>query len=465
MNNSTIIIFGMSGDLARRQILPALYHLLRDQKLKNFVIIGAAIDDTTAEEILTDTRQFVDNVDEDVWQELVKRTYYQKLNFLYKEDYVALCERVEQLEKEYNLSGNRLFYLAAAAHHFCPITHHSAQSGLAQKLAEDASTWHRIVYEKPFGHDLASAHEVNACIAKWLNEDQIYRIDHFLTKEIVSNISLIRFTNSVFEPLWNNRYIDHVQIVLGEQVCMEGRGAYYDAYGALRDVVQNHMLELLALIAMEPPEKLTGDFIRKERAKVLEHVAVVDGMLGQYHGYTKEKDVKPDSKTDTFAVLYLTVDNHRWSGVPFYLKTGKCLDKKETVIHIKFKQVDCLLVRNCPTPSNWLTIKVTPDATFSLQLNAKKPDVSDEIVSVAMEFCHSCVFGPRTSAEAYETLLEEVMRGEQSVSVRFDEIESAWRIIDTVRAKDYPLYTYEVGTSGPKEIERFEKKHGMRWRS
>jgi len=465
MNNSTIILFGMSGDLARRQILPALYHLFCDKKLKKFVIIGAAFDDISVDTILEGTKKFIDDIDDGVWQEFAQRVFYQKLNFLHKDDFVALKGRVEELEKEHDLSGNRLMYLAAAAHHFCPITHHLAQSGLAQKLAVDAPIWHRVVYEKPFGHDLASAHEINACIAEWLHEHQAYRIDHFLTKEIVSNITLIRFTNLVFEPLWNNRYIDHVQIILSEQVCMEGRGAYYDAYGALRDVVQNHMLELLALIAMESPEKLTGDFIRQERAKVLKNVVPGDSMLGQYTGYLQEKDVKPDSQTETFAALALTIDNYRWSGVPFYIKTGKCLDKKETVVHIKFKQVDCLLVRHCPTPSNWLTIKVTPDATFSLRLNAKKPDVADEIIPVAMEFCHSCVFGPRASAEAYETLLEEIMRGEQSVSVRFDEIESAWRVIDAIKAQKYPLYTYEVGSTGPKEIEQFEKKHGMRWRS
>ena len=320
---------------------------------------------------------------------------------------------VELVEKKHALSGNRLAYLAAAAHFFCPITQHLGESGIVQRLHGDGNQWHRIIYEKPFGKNLESAHEINACIAQWFKESQIYRVDHYLTKEVVSNIALLRFTNCVFEPLWNNRYIDQVQIILSETRGIENRGGYYDQYGALRDVVQNHMLELLALIAMEAPEKLTGDHIRNARTQVMEKISVVDGMLGQYESYTQEQQVAIDSKTETFVALHLRVNNPRWTGVPFYLKTGKSLDKYEVVIHLKFKQVDCLLTKNCPSESNWLTIKIAPDAIFLLNLNAKKPGRTDELMTVAMEFCHSCMFGEVTP-DAYEVLIEEVFVGEQA---------------------------------------------------
>ncbi len=465
MNNCAIVLLGASGDLSKRKLLPALYKLIRQNKLHNFIVVGAAFDDTTAQTILEQSKQFIDTIDPVAWKQLSDNTYYHKLNFTNPDDFVALHSFVSKLEKQHNLSGNRIIYLAAASHFFCTITEHLESSALAQKLSEKDRIWHRIVYEKPFGHDLKSAHEINACIAQSFHESQIYRIDHYLTKELVGNIALVRFTNCVFEPLWNNRYIDNVQIILSEKICVEERGAYYDHYGALRDVVQNHMLMLLALVGMESPERLTGEFIRTERAKVLEKVRVVDGVLGQYEGYQQEKNVAPDSTTETFAMLYLMIDNVRWSGVPFYFKTGKCLDKKETTIHIKFKQVDCLLAKNCPSESNYLTIQVTPESAFLLSLNAKKPGLRHEVVPVKMEFCHSCLF-EESIPEAYEVLFEEIIRGEQSVSVRFDEIEYAWKIIDSVKAMNLPVHSYQQGSgTGPKEVEKFANKHGMRWRS
>ncbi len=456
-------MLGATGDLAKRKLFPAIYRLIADKKLDNFAIIGAAIDDLSAEAVLERSKEFIKELDTSIWQQLKERTFYQPLDFRRLDDFHALANLVRQQEKKYNL-GNRFFYLATAAHFYCDITEHLGASGLVKRLQPKDEYWHRIVYEKPFGHDLESAHEINACIAKLFNESQIYRVDHYLTKELVSSIALVRFTNCVFEPLWNNQYIDQVQITLTETIGIESRGGYYDLYGALRDVVQNHMLQLLALTAMEPPDKLIGEFIRGERAKVLEKVHVNDVMLGQYKNYKTEKDVNPDSQTETFAVLYLTIDNPRWTGVPFFLKTGKKLNKKETAIHIRFKQVDCLLARNCPSEPNWLTIGIEPDARFLLSLNAKKPGETDVVVPVPMEFSHSAFFGPGTPT-GYEVLLEEAIRGEQATSVRFDEIESAWRVIDEVKAKKFPLFAYEVGSRGPKESEEFEKKHDMRWRS
>ncbi|HRN78203.1 MAG TPA: glucose-6-phosphate dehydrogenase [Candidatus Dependentiae bacterium] len=465
MNNVALIVFGITGDLATRKLIPAIYHLLQKKRIDTIALIGAAFEDMQPDVILERAKKYIPHVDQNVWQKLHECFYYQKLNFTNKNDYFALAQLINTVEQKHQLSGNRIAYLAAASHFFCDITQYMGESGTIKRMSGDASSWQRIVYEKPFGRNLQSAHEINECIQQWFDETQIYRADHYLTKELVSNITLLRFTNCVFEPLWNNQYIDSVQIILSEDRGIENRGAYYDKYGALCDVVQNHMLELLALVAMEAPQKLIGDFVRDKRAQVLKDVRVIDGILGQYANYTHEEYVQPDSKTETFAALCLAVDNARWTGVPFYLKTGKCLNTYEVVINIKFKQVACLmLAKDCPIDSNWLTIRVAPDATFVLTLNAKKPGRSDELITIPLEFCHSCLYGEVTP-DAYEVLLEEVLTGEQATSVRFDEIESAWQVIDRVHHKNFPVYSYACGSTGPLEMEQFCKKHGMRWRS
>ena len=464
MNDFTVILLGVTGDLARRKLIPALYHLIARKQIKDFIIVGAAYDDTTALAILESARELMVGVDDALWKELEARFFYEQLDFNKEEDFERLSTRVTELESQFGLSGNRLAYLAAAADFFCPITKHLAASGIITRQTPGDRQWQRIVYEKPFGHNLESAREINACIEQLFDEQQIYRIDHFLTKELVSNIALVRFTNCVFEPLWNNRFIDQVQIVINEEIALEGRGAYYDKYGALSDVMQNHVLELLALIGMESPEKLSGDYIRDRRVQVLQKVQVIDGILGQYAGYKDDPSVKKDSDTETFAALMVRIDNPRWAGVPFYLKTGKCLKKQETKIHIKFKSVDCLLTHDCPVPSNWLSFEVSPEATFSLSLNAKKPGRGEQVIPVSMEFCHSCLFGAETP-ESYEVVIEEVIRGEKSISVRFDEIEQCWRIIDEARSESFSLSEYECGTNGPEALKQFEHKHGMRWRS
>lgn len=463
MDNITIILLGATGDLTRRKIIPALCKLIDAKKLKDFAIVGAAIDATNSDAIVDNAQEFIQHVDDSCIATLKKNMHYQQLDFSTYEGFEQLTAFVTSLEKKQKLSGNRVVYCATAAHFFCDITQHAAKSGLVKKFTEDQKVWHRIVFEKPFGHDEESAHAINACIAQNFDERQVYRIDHYLTKELVSNIAMVRFTNCVFEPLWNNRYVDNVQIILSERACVEKRGAYYDKYGALSDVVQNHMLELLAIIGMESPKNLTGEEIRDERAKVLRKIEFVDGLLGQYEGYTQELHVKEYSKTETFAAVYARVNNPRWAGVPFYLKTGKCLDKKETVIHIKFKQVDCLLAQSCPTETNVLTIRVAPDASFFLQINSRQPG-TDKVMPVKMEFCHSCLFGPLTP-EAYEVLFEEIMRGEQSISVRFDEIEYAWKFIDKVKDRHLRVYPYKKQSNGPKELKNFERKHGMKWKS
>lgn len=464
MNEYVIIIFGASGDLVRRKLIPALYSISAKNNAKRFCIVGAAFEATTAQEILARAKSGITDLNEEVWARFEQSFFYQKLDFKKESDYTVLKKTVDTIKKKLDLQhANTVLYLAASSVFFADITRLCAQTGLAQIHAVDQKPWTRLVYEKPFGFDKESAHAINDIIDDYFDEHQIYRIDHYLTKELVTNIALLRFTNIIFEPLWNNRYIDNVQIILSEKEGIGNRGLYYDKFGAVSDVMQNHMLELLALIAMESPEKLTGDYIRDERVKVLEKVQIVDTFFGQYATYTDEEFVQPGSKTETFAVAYLRIANKRWSGVPFYLKTGKCLDKKETVMHIKFKAVDCLLAR-CPMQTNVLTIQISPQAGFTLSLNAKKPGNVTELVPASMNFCHSCIFGAREE-QAYETLLEGVISGEQSVSVRFDEIEAAWKIIDSIKKEQDEVYSYDCGSSGPVEFELFNKKHGIRWLS
>ena len=492
-------MLGATGDLATRKIFPALYALFEKNKLGNSIIIGAALSDISSAQLAETIKKIIKPKNEISWQEFVKRISYQSINFSQEHDFTILADFVAKQEKKAKLSGCRLVYCATAPFFYCMITHGLAKSGLVKRikdplirslhshsgradnkplvvsdaegivpvrrnLGEDGSnhTYQRIVYEKPFGHDLESAHEINACIAQYFEESQIFRIDHYLTKELVGNIALVRFTNIVFEPLWNNRYISSVQIVFDEEIYLDGRGAFYDKYGALADVMQNHMMQLVALIGMESPEKLTGDYIRTERAKVLQKVKVVDALLGQYEGYKQEKGVNPDSQTETFAQAMLRIDNPRWAGVPFYLKTGKALDKKETAIYINFKHVDCLLTKACPSESNMLSIEISPNPRFALKLNVKKPGKNDEVTPVQMTFSHATL--GEHIPEAYETLFEEILKGEQSVSVRFDEIEYAWKIIDAIRALKPSLYPYKKGSVGPSESKMlFESKHGMRW--
>ena len=454
MNECAIILLGATGDLSKRKLFPALYQLFLQNKLDKFAIIGAALEAMSNAEFVEYIKKYAQPKDSNSWNEFVSRIVYIPLNFTQPKDFDLLRDAIVQQEKKFGLSGNRLIYCATAAYFYCTITKGVADSGIATR---DENV--RIVYEKPFGNDLDSAREINACIAQYFDESQIFRIDHYLSKELVSNIALVRFTNIIFEPLWNNRYIDQVHIIFDEKICLEGRGQFFDKYGAMADVMQNHMMQMLALIAMEAPAKLSGDYIRSERAKVLQHVQIVDTLLGQYEGYQNEEGVKPHSSTETFAQVYLEIKNPRWAGVPFYLRTGKCLNKKESAIYIKFKKIDCLLA-TCPSESNALAFHISPDSLFSLTLNTKKLGISDEVMPVKMQFCHG---ESADSPQAYELLFEEILRGEQAMSVRFDEIEHAWNIIQEIRDLTPPLYTYQKGSSGPQEAESFDRKHGIKW--
>lgn len=465
MNDCTIILCGATGDLSRKKLIPAIYKLLAEGVYRKLFLIGVARDATTMQDIIDKSVSFIEAPDKKIIKRLKESCTYQQLDFNTYDDYLKLKEQVTHHEVARGMSGNRLLYLAVYPDFFCPITHHVGASGLLQRANAEGlvdGVWHRIVYEKPFGFDEQSARQINECIKAWFDEIQIYRIDHYLTKELVGNIAVVRFTNIVFEPLWNSNYIHDVQITLHEDIGIEGRSPYYDRYGVVRDVVQNHMLQLLSLVAMEGPSQLTGEYIRDEKTKVVQKTRVVDGILGQYEGYRDEvKNLA--TETATFALFKCFVDTPRWKDVPFYLKTGKKLETKQISITITFRDVACPLKAYSQCYTNYLSINVAPESGFTLELNAKKPGLTDEITPVEMHFCHSCLFGP-VVAEAYEVLLQQVMAGEQSVSVRFDEIEYAWRLIDHAETLSMPIYPYKPGGNGPEEIEAFLKKDNVTWK-
>jgi glucose-6-phosphate 1-dehydrogenase len=446
MKDATFIIFGATGDLTRRKIIPAIYKLVKNKKLRSFRIIGCARSKKNIQTILSQSKKFARDVQASRWRKIVKNSVYQVLDFYKEEDYTQLAVLLGKQQ--------RIFYLATAPEHFHIISKYLAKYKLARKTDN-------VVYEKPFGHDLYSAKKINKCISTVFNEKQIYRIDHYLGKELVGDITLMRFTNRILEPLWNSKHIAQIQIVMTEDLLVGKRGGFYDKYGVLKDVVQNHALQLLALTAMEAPKMLSGEYIRSEKARVLKRTQVTAALVGQYHGYKSEPGVTKNSTTETFAALQLKINNSRWRGVPFYILAGKALVKKQTSIHIKFKEVHCLLAKSCPSDSNYFTIRIQPDNGFSLELNSKMPGKKQAIIPVNMDFCEKCRFGPNTP-EAYETLLEDVLCGDQSVFVRKDEIEYAWKIIDRVRKGK--IYSYKKGTGGPPALDAWNKKNGVLWK-
>jgi len=437
MNECTFIILGATGDLAKRKLIPAIYRLVKDNKITTFAIIGTSRRKLTPAKILNNAKPFIKNLNKKAWKKLENAMHFHQLDFDTHDDYLQLSAHIKNIEQQQNLPGNRLFYLATLPQHFDKITHCMGKAKLNKSRG-----WNRIVYEKPFGYDLKSARNMNKCISRVFNEKQVFRIDHYLGKEIVGNIALVRFTNRVLEPLWNNKHVESVDIILSETLGVEGRGDFYDSTGALRDVVQNHMLQLLALTAMEEPKRLSGEHIRTEKANVLKQTTFKKGKLGQYRGYTKEKGVKKNSNTETFARITLHVNTPRWKNIPFTITTGKKLDKREAIIRLNLKRVKCLL-DYCPREPNHIEMRIQPDLGLAIYLNAKVPN-KQEVTPVKMDFCYECLFA--NTPEAYEVLLQDVIKGDQTTFVRNDEIEHAWKIIDTIRKKKLPLTTYKPGS-------------------
>src|SRR5215475_4512162 len=459
--SANLVIFGAAGDLTKRLVVPALYHLAQSGKLPNqFAIIGIDIDQQTSEQWrqnLTNMMQTltpVGRIEATAWSWLTDRMHYMPADFTQSETFRHLEEMLKQ-----NKFVNVLFYLAVGEHFFAPIIEQLGQAGLTQ---QSGGAWRRVIVEKPFGHDLVSARALNTQILKVLSEDQIYRIDHFLGKEPVQNILVLRFANGIFEPLWNRDHVDHVQITAAETVGVETRGRFYEQTGALRDMVPNHLFQLLAMIGMEPPISF-DDAVRGQYGAGV--------VLGQkVPGYRQEPNVAPESTTETYVALKLGIDNWRWAGVPFYLRTGKHLSARTTEIAVQFRQAPYALFRDTPVvqlPANILTLRILPDEGLSLSFSAKRPGPEIEIDGVDMDFAYRDYFAPLASV-GYETLIYDCMIGDATLFQRADTVEAAWCAVQGLLdawartpADDFP--NYAAGSAGPEAADRLLARDKRAW--
>jgi glucose-6-phosphate 1-dehydrogenase len=486
-----LIIFGASGDLTHRLLLPALYNLAVAGLLpKAFALIGVARSPSTSEAFRKSLAESLSKftarpLDERVVKQLLSCVVYVQGDPDDDETYKKIGKELARIEHERGTRGNRLFYLATPPAGFMPIGCHLGQSGLAR---EENGAWRRVVIEKPFGTDLASAHALNKKLLGILKEDQIFRIDHYLGKETVQNIMVLRFANGLFEPIWNRHHIEHVQITVAESLTVGRRGNYYDSTGALRDMVPNHLFQLLSLIAMEPPSRFAGDAVRAEKAQVLDAIqlqnrdeALHNSVRAQYDdgyvenqpvkAYRKTKGVDSNSTTETFVALRLMIDNWRWAQVPFYLRTGKALRAKQTEVAIKFRQAPIAMFRDTPIDrlsENFLVIGIQPDESIGLEFNAKVPGPSIVIGGVSMTFNYRDYFD-KPPATGYETLIYDCMVGDAILYPRADGIEAGWRVvqpfIDAWRESSARnLATYRAGSDGPAEADQLLARDGRRWR-
>ena len=488
---SVLVLFGGTGDLAHRKVIPALYQLWRTNLLPHeFVLLAIGRRPYDDESFRKDIRASLDQfsrvlpVEEDAWRSFAERICYQHLDFADAGGFSQLTKRLDALDQERGTRGNRLFYLATQPSQFAEITGQLGRAGLDHELHEGG--WRRIVIEKPFGHDLDSARRLNREVSKVFRESQVYRIDHYLGKETVRNLLVFRFGNGIFEPLWNRRYVDHVQITVAESIGIENRGAFYEQTGASRDVLQNHLLQLVSLIAMEPPARFEADALRDEKVKVLRAIStstgdaggdVVRGQYGpgwvaatQVPGYRQEKDVDATSETETFVAAKLTIDDWRWSGVPFYVRTGKRLPKRATEIAIQYREVPHRLFKDegVEPDANLLAIRIQPDEGIMLRFGAKVPGLGLDVRSVTMDFTYGSAFSV-DSPDAYETLILDALQGDASLFTRADEVEEAWSIVDPIvegwadgSVPEFP--NYEAGSWGPPAADELLARDGRRWR-
>ena len=507
---SIVVVFGATGDLSHRKIFPAFYNLRRAGLLPiETSIVGysrrsytdAAFADEMKEAVVEHSRNEVEGA---LWNDFAQTIHYQQGNFGKAADYTRLAERLDQIDAAAGCRGNRLFYLATPPSAYEDIVANLGAAG----LADPDGAWSRIVIEKPFGHDLDSGHALNDAVMKSFDESQVYRIDHYLGKDTVRNLLVFRFANGIFEPVWNRRYVDHVQITVAEDLGVGTRGAFYEEAGASRDILQNHMLQLLSLVAMEPPINFEADALRDEKVRVLRAIDTdwtqqrihADVVRGQYRagwvadrkveGYREEEDVSGDSSVETYVALRLEVENWRWAGVPFYLRTGKHLPRRATEIAIQFNRPPLTLFKESasdPEP-NMLAMRIQPDEGILLRFAAKVPDLGLDVRSVNMDFTYGSTF-LEDAPEAYETLLLDAMLGDASLFTRADEVEAAWSLVTPLnemwaewgagggngkgRAKpgspqsgklDGSLQPYEAGTWGPDAADRLLQRDGRRWR-
>jgi glucose-6-phosphate 1-dehydrogenase len=495
----SIVIFGATGDLTHRKLIPALYNLAADGDLPpGLSVVGFARrekdDNQFRKELEEAARKFSrQSINDDLWKSFASSIYYHRSEFTDESGYHSLRERLEQLDNERGTRGNRLFYLSAGPDQFENILKNLDASGLSKPKN---GNWARVIVEKPFGTDLSTAQHLNSVVRNCFDESSTFRIDHFLGKETAQNIMVLRFANAIFEHLWNHRYIDHVQITASEQLGIENRAGYYEGAGALRDMVQNHLLQLLCLIAMEPPTDLSADSIRDEKVKVLRSLRRIKGeavaksvVRAQYSpgsingqsvvGYRDEKNVKPGSTTETYVALRVLIDNWRWADVPFYVRVGKRLPKGGTEIGIHFKNAPGVLFNRdqevAAGSQNVLVIRIQPDEGVSLRMQSKVPGASVRIQPVKMDFNYGTSFG-KASPEAYERLLLDAMAGDATLFARRDEVEEAWRFIDDIENAWHPsssseqagkgpgLYFYPSGSWGPTEADQLIEEDGREWR-
>jgi glucose-6-phosphate 1-dehydrogenase len=486
-----VIIFGAAGDLTKRKLIPALYNLrLHKQLPEDFAVVGLARadknDDAFRQELATAMQDYAAaQMDEEQWHWFEERTYYLQGNFENPESYKRLSDLLLSMDKKHGTQGNYLFYLATSEDYFETIIEQISKVEL-HKCNEDQ--WRHFIIEKPFGRDLESAHKLNKKLLSILKENQIFRIDHYLGKETVQNILVFRFGNGIFEQAWNNHYIDHVQITVAETVGVESRGGFYEKAGALRDMIPNHLFQLLSFIAMEPPITFEADAVRSKKAEVINAIRplthedvdlnVVRGQYGAgevddqaVQAYRTENRVAPDSSVETFVAMKLMIDNWRWVGVPFYLRTGKRMPKRTTEISIQFKSPPLCLFRNTTVSElvpNFLIMHIQPHEGISLQFGAKTPGALLQIGRVQMDFDYQDYFGPSPST-GYETLIYDCMMGDQTLFQRDDNVEAGWRVVEPIQQvwssetpTDFP--NYNSGSWGPQSAHQLLIRDGRQWR-
>ena len=474
------VIFGASGDLTRSKLLPAIFNLAEDGHLpEEFAILGVARPQIDQAAYRTQMREQVRQAEgaplqPDKWKRIEDRLYYVSGEF----DDAALFDRVTQtlaeIHERHHIPPNDLFYFAVPPDLFGTVAGGLAKADL---LREDEG-WRRVIVEKPFGYDLESARALNAELRKGLRESQIYRIDHYLGKETVQNILAFRFANGIFEPIWNRRYVDHVQMTVAEDAGAGRRGAYYDKAGALRDIVQNHMFQVMTLVAMEPPISFGGEDVRDEKVRVLHAMPSLTRddvarhvVRAQYGGYTKEPSVDPKSRTETFVAMRLFIDNWRWAGVPFYLRTGKRLPRRVTEVAVQFKRAPLMLFKDTPVhalSSNALVLRIQPDEGISLCFDAKVPGPFERLDTVTMNFNYAEYFKTEPTT-GYETLLFDAMTGDQTLFHRMDMVEAGWQAVAPILDEwknnaSARVPTYEPGTWGPSEADLLIERDGRQWR-